>query len=60
MNIEQIAKIAVEEYDDGTLKPSMAKRIAARTLIEDATATLLVEAIDAYVDKHSEDQEYGN
>lgn len=60
MDIEQVATIAVEIYDTGTTKPAMAGRLAGRTLISKRESVLLIETIDAYADKHSEDQKYGN
>ena len=59
-SIEEIAAIAVEEYDAGTLKPEMAGRLATRTLISNRDSVLLIETIDRWVDQHQEDEEYGN
>ena len=60
MDIEEIAAIAVEEYDAGDLKPAMVTRLWKRTLISGHAASLMIEAIDRYVDQNQKDEEYGN
>ena len=53
MDIEEIAAIAVEEYDAGAFMPEMAERLAAKTLISKRESVMLIAATFSSLCLHS-------